>query len=346
MVRVIDWSTIFTGAATPFSADGGVDRLQFDRVISHLSNGGLGGIVVNAMLSEGGQLSLTERVGCVAEAVRRDKRPAIIATVYGSNTRDAVEEARLVARAGADGLLIYPHPAFGGGTTDADMIVDYYSAIHDVSGLPLIVFRTPGSLAPELGVEALFALAQTAGVVAVKDSVADADFYTGPAAVFLTPNSPLKIMADNDVRLLALLRRGAHGGMSMVAAIFPRAVADLLRLRNHTAASELERAIAPLASALAADPVRDFRARIKYLLLYAGVTTSADVRRPLREPSAAQHDVLVDAYNTTKVNLAGFYTKHPVMIASPSDDGRKIANVSKCGSDGNPTEMSNGVSVE
>jgi 4-hydroxy-tetrahydrodipicolinate synthase len=346
MVQVIDWSTVFTGAATPFSKDGSVDLQQFDRVISHLSNGGLGGIVVNAMLSEGGQLSLTERVTCVAEAARHDKRPALIATVYGSNTRDAVEEARLVAGAGADGLLIYPHPAFGGGTTDTDMIVEYYSAIHDVSGLPLIVFRTPGSLAPEFGIEALFALAQTPGVIAVKDSVADPDFYTGPAATFLTPNSPLKIMADNDVRLLTMLRRGAHGGMSMVAAIFPRAVADLARLRNHAGVSELERAIAPLASALAADPVRDFRARIKYLLLYAGVTTSADVRRPLREPSAAQHDVLVDAYSITKTNLAGFYAKFPVTAASPNDDRSKIADLLKCSSDVQSKKMSTDVSIE
>ena len=316
MARAIDWSTVFTGAATPFRTDGGVDLPQFDRVISHLSNGALGGIVVNAMLSEGGQLSLAERVSCVAEAVRRDKRPAIIATVYGSSTRDAVEEARLVAQAGADGLLIYPHPAFGGGTADTDLIVEYYSAIHDVSGLPLIVFRTPESLAPELGVEALLALAETSGVVAVKDSVADADFYTGPAAAFLTPSSPLKIMADNDVRLLPLLRRGAHGGMSMVAAIFPQAVADLLRVRNHAAAGELERAILPLARALAADPVRDFRARIKYLLSYAGVTTSACVRRPLRELCAARHDVLADAYCTTKTNLAGFYARFPAVTAS------------------------------
>jgi len=325
MAQPIDWSTAFTGAATPFTADGSVDLAQFDRVISHLSNSGLGGIVVNAMLSEGSLLSLAERVSCVTHAVRRDKRPAIIAGVYGSNTRDAVEEARLVARAGADGLLIWPNQAFGGGTTDTDMIVKYYSAIHDASGLPLIVFRLPDSVAPEMGAEPLFSLAQTPGVVAVKDSVADADFYTGRAAAFLTPNPPLKIMADNDVRLLTMLQRGAYGGMSMLAAIFPQAVADLVRLRNHAAASELQTAIKPLGSALAADPVRDFRARVKYLLACAGVITSADVRRPLLEPSAAEQDALVHACNTTKNNLVRFYTKFPWATPSQDDDRRKIA---------------------
>jgi len=325
MAQPIDWSTAFTGAATPFSADGSVDLVQFDRVISHLSNAGLGGIVVNAMLSEGSLLSLAERVSCVTHAARRDERPPIIAGVYGSNTRDAVEEARLVARAGADGLLIWPNQAFGGGTTNADMIVKYYSAIHDASGLPLIVFRLPDSVAPEMGAEALFALAQTPGVVAVKDSVADPDVYTGRAASFLSPNPPLNIMADTDARMLPMLQRGAYGGMSMLAAIFPHAVVDLVRLRNHAAASELQRAIMPLANALAADPVRDFRARIKYLLVYAGVISSADVRRPLLEPSAAEQDVLVDAYITTKNNLAGFYRKFPVATPSQDDDRRKVA---------------------
>jgi dihydrodipicolinate synthase/N-acetylneuraminate lyase len=259
------------------------------------------------MLSEGSLLSQDERLACVAHAVRRRERPAIIAGLYGSNTRDAVEEARLVARAGADGLLVWPNQAFGGGSTNTDMIVNYYSAVHEASGLPLIVFRLPDSVAPEMGVEALLSLARIPGVVAVKDSVADADFYTHRASVFLTPDSPLRIMADNDVRLLAMLQRGAHGGMSMLAAIFPRAIADLVRLRDHAAAGELQRAIDPLARALAADPVRDFRARIKHLLVHAGVTTSADVRRPLLEPSATERDALVRAYQATNENLARVY---------------------------------------
>lgn len=307
MAQAIDWSGAFTGAATPFNPDGSIDYAQFDRVMSFLSTGGLSGIVVNAMLSEGSLLSLDERVQCVTRAVQQENSPAIIAGVYGSNTREAAEEARLVARAGADGLLVWPNQAFGGGTTAPEMIVKYYSAIHDASGLPLIIFRLPESVAPEMGAEALLSLSRTAGVVAVKDSVADAGFYTGPAAVFLTPESPLKIMADNDSRLLAMLQRGAHGGMSMLAAIFPQAIADLVRLRNHAAAGDLQQAIEPLASALAANPVRDFRARIKHLLVHAGVLASADMRRPLLEPSAAEQSALIQSYKTTKNNLARFY---------------------------------------
>lgn len=321
MARLIDWSTVFTGAVTPFDADGGVDLEQFGDVLSYLSIGGLGGIVVNAMLSEGGQLSLAERVTCVAEAARREHRPGIIATVYGLNTQDASDEARLVAQAGADAVLVYPHPAFGGGTIDKRMVVDYYSALHDASGLPLIVFRTPGSLAPELGLEALLVLAQTPGVVALKDSVADPDFYTGPAEAFLRSDSPLKILADNDVRLLPLLRRGAHGGMSMVAAIFPWAVAALARLRDRPAADEFASAVAPLAKVLAAEPVRDFRARIKYLLVEAGVIASAEVRRPLRALSDIQRELLSNAYRRTKENL----TAVPNAYADARQDGRAAA---------------------
>lgn len=308
----VDWSGAFSGAVTPFNIDGTVDLAQYDRVIACLSNSGLAGIVVNAMISEGSLLSLDERVNCVKHAAGRDKRPAIISGVYGSSTRDAAEEARLCARAGADGLLIWPNQAFGGGAANTDMIVDYYSALHDASGLPLIVFRLPESVAPEMGADALFALAQTPGVVAVKDSVADADLYTGSAAVFLTEQSPLKILVDNDLRLLGMLQRGAHGAMSIVSAIFPQAIVDLVRLRDHAAASELQITIEPLASALPANPIRDFRARIKYLLVRTGVLTSAEVRRPLIELSVAERNALDQAYKTTKENLARYYAKFPV----------------------------------
>jgi 4-hydroxy-tetrahydrodipicolinate synthase len=307
VVRAMDWSSIMTGVSTPFAPDGSVDLAGYERVLDHLCAGPLGGIVVNAVLSEGGQLSLTERVACVATAAQREKRPPVVATVYGASTCDAVAEARLVSHAGADCLLVYPHATFGGGSLDTDMIVGYYSALYEASGLPLVIFRTPDTLAPELGESALHALAATPGVVAVKDSVADPDFYTGSAAVFLTPESPLKIMADNDPMLLRLLRKGAHGGMSMVAAILPDAVAELAAHRDQAQADQFADAVQPLAQALSADPVRSFRARIKFLLSHKGVITDPAVRPPLLAPSPAEQQRLVQALRLTEANLDAFY---------------------------------------
>ena len=117
----MEWTPagVISGTVTPFTDTGTVDWDSLHRHLHRLASSGVTAILVNAAMAEGGHLTAQERDEVLSFAVREvgDRIP-VVATVYGANTTDAAEQARRAAQLGARGLLVYPHPAFGGEPLD------------------------------------------------------------------------------------------------------------------------------------------------------------------------------------------------------------------------------------
>ncbi len=282
MPEITTWSGIITGAVTPFSDDGAIDWESYGQHLDGLAGTGLIGLLVNAMMSEGGHLSAAERESTLRFAAGRvgSKLP-LIATIYGCNTGEAAAEAARAERIGASALLVFPHAAFGGAPLDPRMPASYFSTIARASALPMIVFRTPETLGPMFGLEVMKRLCDVPGVAAIKDSAAEAEFYRGEGALFMGPGSPLKVLIDSDLAILDFLRMGAHGATSICASLNPRAYARMFVHRDDDHAARLQNALLPLAKAVYAAPFRDFRARLKTALVADRTFATANVRAPL-----------------------------------------------------------------
>ena len=61
---------ILPAATTPFDAELAIDADALHRNLTHLVEAGVGGVVVNGTMGEGGQLEREERRAVVATAVR------------------------------------------------------------------------------------------------------------------------------------------------------------------------------------------------------------------------------------------------------------------------------------
>jgi 4-hydroxy-tetrahydrodipicolinate synthase len=289
---------VISGAITPFTDDDTIDWESLHKHLHHLAGSGVNGLLINASMAEGGHLTGREREQILDFAVREigDEVP-VLTTVYGANTAEAAAEARRAAAAGAQGLLIYPHPAFGGLPLDPDLPAAYFRAIWSAAGLPMIAFRTPASLAPTLPLEALLRLGETPGVAAIKDSTGDLRFYTGDGggSRFLAADSPLKVLADYDPLILDFLRAGAHGATVISSVVDPDRYVELFDTRALPTADRLYARLARFARAVYQAPFRDFRARLKEALEHDGIIATSHVRRPLPPLSAAERDRIVDA---------------------------------------------------
>jgi 4-hydroxy-tetrahydrodipicolinate synthase len=289
---------VISGAITPFTDDDAIDWRSLDKHLHHLAESGISAILINASMAEGGHLSPQERDEILAFTIREigDDLP-VLATVYGANTSEAADEARRAAAAGAQGLLIFPHPAFGGRPLDPDLPAAYFRAIWERAGLPMIVFRTPASLAPTLELDALLRLSEVPGVAAVKDSTGDLGFYTGSGRgrQFLAPDSPLKVLADYDPLLLDYLRVGAHGATVISSVVDPSRYVELFRTRTSLNAVRLGARLGHFSRAVYDAPFRDFRARLKVALHHDGIISTTHVRRPLPPVSADEHRQIVKA---------------------------------------------------
>jgi 4-hydroxy-tetrahydrodipicolinate synthase len=304
MPEIKTWSGIITGAVTPFSDDGTIDWKSYEQHLDRLAGTGLIGLLVNAMMSEGGHLSAAERESTLRFAVGRvgSKLP-LIATIYGCNTGEAAVEAARAEEIGASALLVFPHAAFGGAPLDPRMPASYFAAIARASALPMIVFRTPETLGPTFGLEVMKRLCDVPGVAAIKDSAAEAEFYRGEGALFMTPDSPLKVLIDSDLAILDFVRMGAHGATSICASLNPRAYVRMFADRHVDRAARLQAALLPLAKAVYAAPFRDFRARLKTVLAADGTFASTHVRAPLMAISDDERAAVLSAAGRARTDL-------------------------------------------
>jgi 4-hydroxy-tetrahydrodipicolinate synthase len=300
----IDLAGVTTGVVTAFRPDGSLDWSSMERHIASLEGKGLKGLLANAMMAEGLHLSRAERESSLKFILSRvSSSLPVIATIFGANTEEAADEAYVAAQEGAQALLVFPHPAFGGQPLDPTVPVAYFNAIHQRSGLPVIAFRMPAATAPSLSLDVLERLADEKGMLGLKDSVADPSLYEGRGAALLDPEYPLKVFIDSDPVMLEYARRGVYGAMSISAAVFPEAYANMFRHCNDTYADRLSGHLSPFSELIFRAPKRDFRARLKEALRLQDVIQSSRVRAPLPQLKQSELDEVATIMAATQSRL-------------------------------------------
>ena len=279
---------VFTGAVLPFQSDGYIDWESLDRHLDVLASADFAGVVVNADMGEGSHLLPSEREAVLEFAVQRAAgRVPILAGIHAPNTHQAAEDGRRAAKFGAAGLLVFPHPAFAGRPLDASLPVAHFSAIASVSGLPLIVYQTPAPLGMTFDIDVLRRIAEIDGVKAIKEGTFDQSLFRQTVAA-MGDDPPAAVLADNDPILPQLLDDGAHGILSVTAAIEPERYLRLWSARGTAAAEAFHESVLPLAELFFDVPDRDFRARVKEALVLDGIISTAYVRPPLQPLSQAE----------------------------------------------------------
>jgi hypothetical protein len=130
---------------TPFTRDGAVDYAAIQRLGRWLA--GVPGVKSLTVLGHAGEGTFLERDEQfrVIEAFREsvgDRLP-IIAGITLEGTQVAAEEAKRAVKAGARTGLVYPSHGWLRFGYQKGAAQDRYKAIHEASGLPLILFQYP-----------------------------------------------------------------------------------------------------------------------------------------------------------------------------------------------------------
>lgn len=137
------WEGIFVIMQTPFLESLEIDEESLRRETDFLARARVHGIVWPAGAGETTSLSYPERMRYSETIVKAAAgRTTVLIGVHGANKFEAMDYARHAERIGADGLH-----ALGpsNGSSDPEILTDYFTAIASVSGLPLSVqVSTPG----------------------------------------------------------------------------------------------------------------------------------------------------------------------------------------------------------
>jgi 4-hydroxy-tetrahydrodipicolinate synthase len=256
---------------TPFR-EGKVDWDAVDRLLDHLLEGSVNGIVPGGTTGEGPTLTGEERRELFAKVRRRTQGMAFVLAGTGTyNTATTIEQTRMAREEGADGSLVvvpyYNKP------TQAGMLA-HFTAVADSSEIPLCLYNIPGRCGVGLTPASIRELSRNPRIVAIKEAAASLD-----AASEICRDTPLTVLSGDDSLTLPMLAVGARGVVSVLGNLVPAAMKRLIRAfdaGDTRGALELHQQLFPLCRALF---VESNPAPIKHALASIGL-----IREELRLP--------------------------------------------------------------
>jgi 4-hydroxy-tetrahydrodipicolinate synthase len=205
-----DWRGPFIAITTPFDAQGKIVETDFRILVNSFVNDGATGIIVAGHNGESWALKHGEFERLVRIAVNEAKgRVPILCGVESRDAAGVIEEARSVAGAGAQGIMVEP-PYVVTTSTDAE-IIDRFERIANDSPVPVMLYNNPRRTQIHVKPETLAKLAKHQNIVALKD--ASRDFGDLSAKIDLAGND-INIFVGPATQILPGILLGARGFIS------------------------------------------------------------------------------------------------------------------------------------
>jgi 4-hydroxy-tetrahydrodipicolinate synthase len=206
------WTGCGTALVTPFTRDGAVDEAAVRRLAKRQIDAGVHFLVPCGTTGESPTLSEDERVRMVELIVEEAAgRVPVLAGAGGYDTRDVIQTAQRMKRAGAGGILSVT-PYYNKPTPEG--LFQHYSAIAREVGLPVIVYNVPGRTGCNVDVATLVRLSAVPGIVGVKEASGN---ITQMVEICGAVPKDFLVLSGDDALTLPLMSVGGHGIISVAA---------------------------------------------------------------------------------------------------------------------------------
>jgi 4-hydroxy-tetrahydrodipicolinate synthase len=210
-------SGVIPALVTPFTDDGkNVDEERFRRLISHLLDLGVTGLVPCGTTGEFQNLSEQERRRVVEIAIdEANGRVPVIAGTGASGTDLAIEKTKHAKDAGADAAIIvtpyYNKPANRG-------LYEHYRRIAEAVDIPIVPYNIPQVTGVSLPWQIVEDLVDIPNIVGLKDSSGELRYIM---TVLEKVGDRLPVMCGHDEVALPALAAGCSGVILASANVFP-----------------------------------------------------------------------------------------------------------------------------
>jgi 4-hydroxy-tetrahydrodipicolinate synthase len=259
---------------TPFQ-NGAVDFDTLKKLVDWHVAEGSHGLVPVGTTGESPTLTHAEH-GAVIEAVVKAAagRVPVIAGAGSNNTAEGIDLIRHAQAVGADAALVvtpyYNKPTQAG-------LVAHYTALHEASDLPIIIYNIPGRSVVDMTPETMGQLAKLPRIVGVKDATGKIERVSMQR---MTCGADFVQLSGEDATALGFNAHGGVGCISVTANVAPRLCAEFQEATlagDYARALEYQDRLMPLHEAIFIEPGL---AGAKYGLSLLG-HCSDEVRLPL-----------------------------------------------------------------
>jgi 4-hydroxy-tetrahydrodipicolinate synthase len=269
----------------PMHPDFSIDWTSLRSYIGWIAGQRPTAIAMNMDASEGPSLSRDEQLEVVrvCREVIGGACPLFSGLIAGY-TADAIAWGNQLKATGAQGLAVFPpFPVFLGNPVPTEMIYAYHKAIADSVGLPLVAFQFPKAFGPDYPREALARLAEIPEVVGLKEASFDTPktVETIEAAAVLPRR--IGILTGSDTFIMEAIVMGCDGALIGFAGTATDQLIAMHRAvvtSDYARAKEIWRRLGPLARFCWRPPIRDYRPRMKEVLVLQGLIRHTAVRPP------------------------------------------------------------------
>lgn len=207
---------------TPFR-EGKVDWDAAERLLDHLLEGEVDGVVPGGTTGEGPTLRFEERRELFRLCRRKTAGRAFVLAGTGTNsTESTLEQTRMALEEGADGALVvvpyYNKPTQAG-------LKAHFLKIAEECPIPICLYNIPGRSSVALTPATIRQLSEHPRITAIKEASGSLDIFTE-----ICRETRLTVLSGDDSLTLPALAVGARGVISVVGNLAPKPLKRMIEL--------------------------------------------------------------------------------------------------------------------
>jgi 4-hydroxy-tetrahydrodipicolinate synthase len=219
----IQFTGVGTALITPFARSGALDEAAIKRLARRQIDAGVHFLVPCGTTGETPTLSGAERRRVVELVVEEAAgRVPVVAGAGGYDTKEVVQAAREMEKAGADGLLSVT-PYYNKPTPEG--LFQHFSAVADATPLPIVLYNVPGRTGCNVDAATCARLATIPNLVAVKE--ASGNIQQMVEICSAVPDD-FVVLSGDDALTLPLMAVGGKGIISVASNEIPREMVEMV----------------------------------------------------------------------------------------------------------------------
>ena len=204
---------------TPLIDRDTLDVAGLEKLVEHVLAGGVHGLFILGTTGEGPSLGYRLREELTQRVCRQvDNRVPVVVGITDTAFVESVKMSQIAAEAGADGVVLSTPYYFPAGQTELE---EYVRKLVPELALPVMLYNMPSLTKVWFEIETLRRLADLDGIVGVKDSSGDMDYYSRLCK--LQPERPdWSFLIGPEDKLIESIPMGGHGGVNGGANAYPK----------------------------------------------------------------------------------------------------------------------------
>ncbi len=239
-----EWKGVFPALLTPFTPGDTLDLGLFEKNLAAQLEAGVHGIIIGGSLGEASTVTEKEKEELVEFSVEYiNGRIPVILNIAESATRDAVRQAALARKWGADGLMLLPPMRY---KSDDRETITYFKTVAASTDLPIMIYNNPVDYKIDTRPDMFEELVDCKNISALKESSRDVTNLTRMINRF---GDRFRILCGVDTLAMEELCLGADGWVAGLVCAFPRetvAIYNLVRAGKIAEATAIYRWFMPL----------------------------------------------------------------------------------------------------